>query len=55
MLLGSESAAWAHRSTDAYAAALQDVRVRRLEGHGHGGTMTAPELVARALADFVHG
>lgn len=49
MLLGSESPAWATRSTDAYAAALADVRVHQLDGHGHGGTVSAPETIAREL------
>ncbi|MDQ5834678.1 MAG: alpha/beta hydrolase, partial [Actinomycetota bacterium] len=49
MLLGSESPAWAKRSTDAYAGALADVRVHELEGHGHGGTVSAPDWVAREL------
>jgi pimeloyl-ACP methyl ester carboxylesterase len=53
MFLGSESPAWARRSTDAYAAALTDVRVEVLEGHGHGATVTAPELIAAQLIDFV--
>ena len=49
MFVGSKSPAWAKRSTDAYAAALADVRVHRLEGHGHGGTVSAPEWIAREL------
>ena len=53
MLLGSESPRWARDSTDAYAAALADVRVQLLEGHGHGGAVSAPELVARELIDFL--
>jgi pimeloyl-ACP methyl ester carboxylesterase len=53
MLLGSESPQWAHDSTDAYAAALADVRVHPLEGHGHGGAVSGPELVARELIDFL--
>jgi pimeloyl-ACP methyl ester carboxylesterase len=52
MLLGSQSPAWAHRSTDAYAAALADVRVERLEGHGHGGVVSASELVSRLVIEF---
>jgi DNA-binding transcriptional regulator PaaX len=52
MVLGSQSPAWAQRSTDAYAAALADVRVERLEGHGHGGVVSASELVSRLVADF---
>lgn len=50
MLLGSESPPWARRSTDAYSTALADVRVQQLEGHGHGGTLSAPDLVAREIA-----
>jgi pimeloyl-ACP methyl ester carboxylesterase len=49
MLVGSESPAWAQRSTEAYAGALTDVRVCRLEGHGHGGAVSAPEWIAREL------
>jgi pimeloyl-ACP methyl ester carboxylesterase len=49
MLVGSESPAWAKRSTEAYAGALADVRVHQLEGHGHGGTVSAPEWIAREL------
>lgn len=55
LLVGSHSPAWAHRSTEAYAAALPDVRVERLEGHGHGGVVSAPELVAGKLIDFLLG
>jgi pimeloyl-ACP methyl ester carboxylesterase len=53
MLLGTESPDWAQRSTAAYAAALSDVRVHRLEGHGHGAAATAPELVADELIRFL--
>lgn len=49
MLVGSESPAWARRSTHAYSGALADVRVHQLEGHGHGGTVSAPEWIAREL------
>jgi pimeloyl-ACP methyl ester carboxylesterase len=55
MLLGSLSPRWARDSTEAYAAALADVRVRLLEGHGHGGVVSAPELVAGELIDFLVG
>jgi pimeloyl-ACP methyl ester carboxylesterase len=55
MLVGSESPGWAKRSTEAYAAALSDVRVRTLEGHGHGGAVSAPELVAAELERFLAG
>ncbi len=53
MLLGSESPAWARRSTPAYAAALPRAEVHALEGHGHGGTVSAPGLVAAELRDFL--
>jgi pimeloyl-ACP methyl ester carboxylesterase len=53
MLLGSESPDWARRSTEAYAGALPDVTVRTLEGHGHGATVDAPELVAGELIRFL--
>ncbi|HYN51932.1 MAG TPA: hypothetical protein VES62_13500 [Thermoleophilaceae bacterium] len=49
MLLGSESPGWAKRSTDAYAGALADLRVHQLDGHGHGGMVSAPDWVAREL------
>ena len=53
MLVGSESPAWATRSTTAYADALPDVTVRTLEGQGHGGAVSAPELVAGEVAAFL--
>jgi pimeloyl-ACP methyl ester carboxylesterase len=49
MLVGSESPAWAKRSTDAYAGALPNVTVRTLDGQGHGALAAAPELVATQL------
>jgi pimeloyl-ACP methyl ester carboxylesterase len=49
MFVGSESPAWAKRSTDAYAGALPNVTVRTLEGQGHGALAAAPELVAAEL------
>lgn len=55
MLVGSESPAWARRSTEAFAAALPDARVRTLEGQGHGGSVSAPELVAREVSAFLTG
>lgn len=53
MLVGSESPQWARTSTKAYAAALPDLSVRELEGHGHGAIATAPDLVARELTEFL--
>jgi pimeloyl-ACP methyl ester carboxylesterase len=51
MLVGSESPDWARRSTDAYAQALPRAAVQRLEGHGHGGLLSGPELVADRLTE----
>jgi pimeloyl-ACP methyl ester carboxylesterase len=53
MLLGSESPEWARRSTEAYAALLPDVRVRALDGQGHGATVDAPELLGDELGVFL--
>jgi pimeloyl-ACP methyl ester carboxylesterase len=53
MLVGSESPAWARRSTEAYAEALPRVEVRTLEGQGHGAAVAAPELLAVELARFL--
>lgn len=52
MLVGSESPGWATRSTTAYADAIPDVTVHTLARQGHGGSVTAPELVAAEIADF---
>jgi pimeloyl-ACP methyl ester carboxylesterase len=52
LLVGSESPGWAKRSTDAYAAAIPDVRVHVLEGHGHGAALSGPELLAAELRAF---
>ena len=53
LLIGSESPDWARRSTDAFAAAIPDARVRTLNGHGHGAAASAPELLASELSDFL--
>jgi pimeloyl-ACP methyl ester carboxylesterase len=55
LLLGSESPDWARRSTNAYAGALGNARVHVLQGHGHGASVVAPELIARELIDFLLG
>ena len=49
MLIGSESPAWAGRSTAAYADALPNVTVHTLDGQGHGALVAAPGLVASEL------
>jgi pimeloyl-ACP methyl ester carboxylesterase len=53
LLIGSESPAWAQRSTEAFAAALPSCEVRRLEGHGHGASVSGPELLASELERFL--
>ena len=53
LLVGSESPAWAVRSTEAYASALPRVRTRVLEGHGHGANVTGPELMAAELKELL--
>jgi pimeloyl-ACP methyl ester carboxylesterase len=53
LLVGTESPEWALRSTAAYEAELPNVEKRVLEGHGHGANVTAPELLAAELADFL--
>jgi pimeloyl-ACP methyl ester carboxylesterase len=53
LLIGSESPDWAQRSTEAFAAAIPGVDVHRLDGHGHGATLSGPDLVAAELARFL--
>ena len=53
LLIGSESPAWAKRSTEAFAAAIPDAQVRTLEGHGHGAAASGPELLAAELERFL--
>ena len=53
LLVGTESPAWAKRSTDAYAEAIPAVTVRTLEGQGHGAALSAPELLADEIAGFL--
>ncbi len=53
LLLGSESPEWAHRATQAFAAALPDARLVMLEGQGHAATVTAPDLLASEIERFL--
>jgi pimeloyl-ACP methyl ester carboxylesterase len=53
LLVGSESPAWAQRSTQAFAAAIPGAEVHTLDGHGHGASVSAPELLAAELAGFL--
>jgi len=52
MMVGSESPAWARRSTEAYATAIPGATVRTLEGEGHGAALSAPQLVASEIVRF---
>jgi pimeloyl-ACP methyl ester carboxylesterase len=53
LLVGSESPEWARRSTAAFAAAIRGAEVRTLEGHGHGATVSGPELLAAEVERLV--
>jgi pimeloyl-ACP methyl ester carboxylesterase len=53
LLVGSESPAWARRSTEAFAAAIPGAEVRTLEGHGHGAAVSAPTLLPGELERFL--
>jgi pimeloyl-ACP methyl ester carboxylesterase len=55
LLVGSESPAWARRSTEAFAAAIPGVEVRTLEGHGHGAAVSGPDLLAAEIERFLSG
>jgi pimeloyl-ACP methyl ester carboxylesterase len=55
LLVGSESPAWARRSTEAFAARIPGVEVRTLEGHGHGAAVSGPALVAAEIERFLLG
>jgi pimeloyl-ACP methyl ester carboxylesterase len=52
LLVGSESPDWAKRSTQAFASAIPDSEVRTLEGHGHGASVSGPDLLAAELRAF---
>ena len=53
LLVGSRSPDWAKRSTEAFAAAIPESEVHTLEGHGHGASVSAPELLAAELRAFL--
>lgn len=53
LLVGSESPHWAVRATAAYAEAMPRAEVRRLDGHGHAATVTAPDLLAAEILAFL--
>jgi pimeloyl-ACP methyl ester carboxylesterase len=53
LLVGSKSPDWAQRSTQAFAGAIPNARVVTLEGHGHGASVSGPELLASELRGFL--
>ena len=53
LLVGSESPEWARRSTQAFAAAIPGAEVRTLQGHGHGASLSGPDLLASELRGFL--
>jgi pimeloyl-ACP methyl ester carboxylesterase len=53
LLIGSRSPDWAKRSTEAFASAIPQAEVRTLEGHGHGASVSGPELLAAELERFL--
>jgi pimeloyl-ACP methyl ester carboxylesterase len=55
MLVGSGSPDWARRSTEAFAAAIPNVEVHTLEGHGHGAAVSGPDLLASEIEGFLGG
>jgi pimeloyl-ACP methyl ester carboxylesterase len=55
LLVGSNSPAWAQRSTEAFAAAIPNAEAHTLEGQGHGAAFSAPELLAAELRAFLTG
>ena len=55
LLAGTESPPFLRPVTERLAAALPDVRVRELEGQGHGAMSSAPAHFAALVADFAEG
>jgi pimeloyl-ACP methyl ester carboxylesterase len=53
MLAGSESPPVLHEATHLAAAAIPDVRIRVLEGHGHLAHRTDPAMVAAIIGQFI--
>jgi pimeloyl-ACP methyl ester carboxylesterase len=52
LLVGSRSPDWAKRSTEAFAHAIPESQVHTLEGHGHGASVSGPDLLAAELRAF---
>lgn len=53
LLAGSESPAWLQQAAQAVQAALPFARLSVLEGQEHHATLTAPELFAQVVTNFV--
>jgi pimeloyl-ACP methyl ester carboxylesterase len=53
LLVGSDSPDWARRSTEAFAAAIPNVGVHTLSGHGHGATVSGPDVLAAEIEAFL--
>jgi pimeloyl-ACP methyl ester carboxylesterase len=53
LLVGSDSPDWARRSTEAFAAAIPNAGVHTLSGHGHGATVSGPDVLAAEIEAFV--
>ena len=54
LLVGSESPEAIQGKPREVAAALPDARIVELEGQGHMANITAPELTARVLLEFLN-
>ena len=55
LLLGSESGDMFREGVEEVRAALPDARLAMLDGQGHAATLTAPDLVADVVSDFLAG
>ncbi len=53
LLLGTATSADLNTASRALEEALPDVRTVLLEGQGHAANLTAPDMVAREVADFL--
>jgi len=53
LLAGSESPRWLRMGAEAVLAALPNAQLRVLEGQEHLATITAPEMFAQMVIDFV--
>ncbi|HEX4065306.1 MAG TPA: alpha/beta hydrolase [Acidobacteriaceae bacterium] len=55
LLEGSESPAWIHTGSDAVRRALPIATLEQMEGQGHSAMITAPDLFAEKVVQFVSG